>query len=230
MMRLANAGEFRLTRLGLATVPGRAAWGVVFAWIAGLLLYSRFQHWAGDGSFGPRYLMPLLPLAMIPVAFFLHARAGRGTRALAGLLAVAGFLIQIGGVAVYFGAQMREAGDYPYRLPLDDPRFMSESHFNPYFSPIVGHWRLLHRNLREHVHGEGPRLGGVDRRSADPRLGISAAEQQQLLHALDFWWLYLGYAGLPRAPVWGVVLALSVLTLGAMRRALQSLGAEIRGT
>ena len=53
------------------------------------------------------------------------------------------FETQIGGVAIYFGAQMREAGDYPYTLPLGHPRFMSDSHFNPRFSPIAGHWRML---------------------------------------------------------------------------------------
>ena len=241
MMRLASAGEFRLTRFGLGTAPGRAAWGVVLAWLAGLLLYARFQHWAGDGSFGPRYLIPLLPLAMIPVAFAFEGRLSlpnsstRPVRVLAGILALAGFLVQIGGVAIYFGAQMREAGDYPYRLSLSDPHFMSESHFNPNFSPIAGHWRMLLRNLGEHARGEGPRLGGAgstlpagERR--DARLGITAEDQRQMLHALDFWWLYLGYAGLPRAPVWGALLVLVAAALWAMARAFRALRAEASGT
>src|SRR5262249_19372444 len=40
----------------------RAGWAIVLAWAVGLFVYGRFQHWAGDGSWGPRYLVPLLPL------------------------------------------------------------------------------------------------------------------------------------------------------------------------
>src|SRR5262249_12099042 len=49
----------------------RAAWAIVAAWAAALLVYGRFQHWGGDGSWGPRYLVPLLPLAAIAVGFAL---------------------------------------------------------------------------------------------------------------------------------------------------------------
>jgi len=59
---------------------------------------------------------------------------------------------------VYFGAQMREAGDYPYTKALSDPSFMAESHFNPARSPIAHHWRMLARNVREHARGRWPRL------------------------------------------------------------------------
>jgi hypothetical protein len=164
----------------------------------GLLLYARFQHWAGDGSFGPRYLIPLLPLAFVPVTMALDT-ASRARRIAIAALAAAGLLVQIGGVSVYFGAQMREAGDYPYSLPLEHPRFMSDSHFNPAFSPIAGHWRMLIRNAGEHLTGHAPRL-----ELADPgaqRLGIDTADQARLLHGLDFWWLYLMYAGFPPLPV-----------------------------
>ncbi len=204
-----------------ATPARRAAWGALAATMVGLLLYGRFQHWAGDGSFGPRYLIPLLPLAFLPVAFALarHPRLGAG-------LAVLGFVIQLGGVAIYFGAQMREAGDYPYRLPLDHPRFMSESHFNPNYTPIVGHWRMVLRNLREHLQGEAPRIrtGGT----RDPRLGVSVEDQRALLHGLDFWWLYLGYAGFPRAPVWAVLALLLILEGWAIARLAAAVMAETR--
>jgi len=97
--------------------------------------------------------------------------------------------VQIGGVAIYFGAQMREAGDYPYTLPLEHPRFMSDSHFNPRFSPIAGHWRMLARNAGEQLSGQAPRLsvGSDDGTQRDARTGLSPAEERALLHALDLW-------------------------------------------
>lgn len=204
---LAPAGWGAMRRAG----PGLARVGatVALATALALLGYSTFEHWAGDGSFGPRYLIPLLPLAFVPVAFALD-RAGGLRRWLAGALAIAGLVVQLGGVAVYFGAQMREAGDYPYIRALNDPQFMSESHFNPYFSPIAGHWRMVARNGREHLAHRLPRLTGAG--EVDARVGVSVEDQQALLHALDFWWFYLLYAGMPSVPVHAALLALVLMT------------------
>ncbi len=204
---LAPAGWRVLRRAG--GVHAHAAAAVAFAAAFAVLLYATFEHWAGDGSFGPRYLVPLLPLAFVPVAFALDP-AGPLRRALATVLAVAGLAVQIGGVAIYFGAQMREAGDFPYTRPLGDPHFMSESHFNPRFSPMAGHWRMLVRNTREHLARQGPKLSADT--EVDARLGVSAEDQRALLHALDFWWLYALYAGVPRVPVLAGLAALLFVT------------------
>lgn len=214
---LAPAGGVAMWRAG--SPSARVGTTVLVACAVAVLLYASFEHWAGDGSFGPRYLVPILPLAFIPVAFALN-QAGGLVKVLATVLAVAGFAVQVGGVAVYFGAQMREAGDYPYTRALSDPQFMHESHFEPRHSPILGHWRMLGRNLREHLAHQGPRLSGGG--EVDARVGVNAGDQQALLHALDFWWLYLLYAGIPILPVLATLLALlfatawSALRMGAL--------------
>jgi hypothetical protein len=117
-------------------------------------------------------------------------------------------------VGIYFGAQMRDAGDYPYTRALDDPRFMSDSHFNPRFSPIAGHWRMLARNLDEHLHGVRPRLTGPV--APDARLGLSPADQAALLHGLDLWWLYALYAGQSARAVLAGLLVLLALAGAAL--------------
>ena len=187
----AAAGRARATAIA-ALLMGAAA----------LLLYGRFQHWAGDGSFGPRYLVPVLPAAFLLVTFALD-HASRTRRAFAAVLGLAGLLVTIGGVAIYFGAQMREAGDYPYTLPLDHPHFMESSHFNPRFSPILGHWAMLRRNLSLAVHGHSPHIaaGGNAGQGAGGRIGVSEDDQRALLEGFDFWWAYAAYAGLPGAPL-----------------------------
>ncbi|HTO91263.1 MAG TPA: hypothetical protein VMJ70_09045 [Candidatus Sulfotelmatobacter sp.] len=203
-----------------------AATAIVTSWIVGLLIYSRFEHWAGDGSFGPRYLVPLLPLAFVAVAFALDG-ASRAMKRWAWVLAALGLAVQIGGVFIYFGAQMREAGDYPYRLPLEDPRFMSDSHFNPRFSPIAGHWKMLARNAGEHLRGELPVITGGG--AVDPRLGISPDEQRALLHGIDVWWLYARYAGVPALPLALALALLIALAAWAGGRAATACHAEARG-
>ena len=183
----------------------RAARAIVAAWAAALLVYGRFQHWAGDGSWGPRYLVPVMPLAAIAVGFALDG-ASKLRRRIAWALALAGLVVTLGGVGIYFGAQMREAGDYPYTLALDDPHFMEASHWNPRFTPIAGHWRMLARNVGEHVRSEAPVLG--QDAGVDPRTGLSPGAEQALLHAIDVWWLYAGYAGIPKLPLAVAAIAL----------------------
>ena len=152
--------------------------------------------------------------------------ASRARRRVAWALGAIGLVVTLGGVGIYFGAQMREAGDYPYALPLEHPRFMESSHFNPAYSPIAGHWRMLARNAGEHLRGAALVLGQSG--AVDPRLGITPKEQRTLLHAIDLWWLYAGYAGMPRAPLLGVAALLAAgaaLALAAAWRAVRAEGA-----
>lgn len=218
---LVPIGWQAMRRAGSATV--RVAVSVALACTIAVLLYAKFEHWAGDGSFGPRYLVPILPLAFVPVAFALNHAGGR-IKAFGMVLAVAGFAVQVGGVAIYFGAQMREAGDYPYTRSLSDPRFMHESHFEPRHSPILGHWYMLTRNVREHLAGKGPRLS--DQGDVDPRVGVAAGDQQALLRALDFWWVYAGYAGVPKLPLFAGLAALLIATTLAARRTVAFAAAD----
>lgn len=204
--------------------PARnAAWAAVAVWVAGLLQFGTFQHWAGDGSWGPRYLVPLLPLAFLAVAFALTA-ASRARRRLAWALGLAGLVGTLGGVGIHYGAEMRAVGDYPYTLALEDPHFMEASHFNPRFSPLAVHWKMLAGNAAAHLRGDLPALGAGG--PVDPRLGISGADQHALLRAIDVWWLYARYAGLPAVPLGLGALALAAAALAAAAAALRSLRAE----
>jgi hypothetical protein len=221
-MRRAAGGE----RSPVAHSARRAALGVLAAAVTALLLYAPFEHWAGDGSFGPRYLLPVLPLALLPVAFALDG-APRARRRVALALGTIGLLVNLGGVLIYFGAQMREAGDYPYTLPLGHPRFMSDSHFNPRFSPIAGHWQMAWRNAGDHLAGAAPRLGAGG--PPDPRLGVGEADQKALLRGFDLWWMYAIYAGLPAAAPLAALAALLAAAAWAWRRALAARAAEHAG-
>jgi hypothetical protein len=57
----------------------------------------------------------------------------------------------------------------------------------------------------------------------DPRLGITPEEQHTLLHAIDVWWLYAGYAGIPRLPLLFAALLLLLATGWAWWRSLATL-------
>ena len=133
-------------------------------------------------------------------------------------------MVTAGGVGIHFGAEMRAVGDYPYTLALEDPHFKEASHFYPRFSPSVVHWRMLSDNAASHLRGDLPVLGNGG--TVDPRLGISPADQTAMLRAIDVWWLYARYAGLPKVPLAAAALALAIVAVAAWSYALQALRDE----
>lgn len=203
----------------------RAAAAAIATWAVALVQFGTFQHWGGDGSWGPRYLVPLLPSAFLAVAFALET-ATRARKRLAWALGVAGLVATLGGVGIHYGAEMRKVGDYPYTLPLEHPHFMEASHFNPRFSPLLVHWEMIAENGAAHLRNDMPRIGGepagagasgasgaVEPMTASSRLGISESDQTALLRAFDLWWMYARYAGIPSLPLNLAAVALLVASL-----------------
>jgi hypothetical protein len=71
---------------------------IVLASLAYVSLYAKFYNWGAGWSWGPRYLMPILPLLMAPVARALTAAPM--WRYLAAVLFVAGLVVKGVGVLV----------------------------------------------------------------------------------------------------------------------------------
>jgi hypothetical protein len=125
-----------------------------------LLAAAQLDDWHGDPTWGPRRVLPLVPLLLEAVALAWRTRAAdrsrrRATLALA-LLTVVGIGVQTVGVAIapatYFGVvtEVRVATGAPSWF-AEEP---TECHFIPQFSPIVGHAWLLGHKLRGDRHFE----------------------------------------------------------------------------
>jgi len=132
--------------------------------------------------------------------------------------AVLGVLVTLGGVGIYFGAFLREAGEYPYTREFSDPRFMQDTHWNPAFNPVVGQWRMLLANAGEHLQGRHPHVapGAYSQTARSP---LDPSQTTEFLGGLDLWWCYTWYAGAPLAPGLGVACALLLLAAAAFARA-----------
>jgi hypothetical protein len=112
-----------------------------------LALFSVYRFWPGDGSWGPRYLLPLLPFALLPaVALLPRADAppvplrawSPGQRLLALLIAglgLAGLAVNTLGAAVNFDTYINLVND-------DNMRY-----WNATYSPVRGHWTVLTQRL-----------------------------------------------------------------------------------
>ncbi|MDQ3929222.1 MAG: hypothetical protein M3328_08755, partial [Chloroflexota bacterium] len=101
-------------------------------------LFALYAFWHGDGSWGPRYLIPFLPFALLPAADLfdrLGSRTPLKSLAVAVVLSL-GFFVNLLGVLVNF--------DTYINLGYDD----QARHFVPAASPIVGHFNLLGQRLR----------------------------------------------------------------------------------
>ncbi|GEM_PF-837629 len=101
-----------------------------------LVLYGTWWAWHGGWAWGPRFLVPLLPLLLLGLGTALRCPAGRWAVRISGLL---GLAVQIPGFAVDF--QKYYAALYIERGTL----FEEDLIFRPAFSPIVGQWKMLLR-------------------------------------------------------------------------------------
>ncbi len=118
---------------------------VLFAAVAGVfvLLYGSFQFWPGAGCWGPRYLEPLVPLLMVPAAYWLESAAGRVGF---GLLTALGVVIATAGVVVnpVYAEEWRGLWGGGVTAPFQANAYL----YVPSISPPVIHLQdlLAHRN------------------------------------------------------------------------------------
>ena len=135
----------------------------LFCWFtacAVLLLYGRWWAWHGDWCWGPRFLMPVIPLAMLPALSIIEhfKTTGMLRKTAFTLLAAGSFLIQIPGTVInsnnYLYLATRTVPTHAFFISgqsgLRDGQLAA--HFIPEFSPIAGQIWLL----RVAVSGQGP--------------------------------------------------------------------------
>jgi len=124
----------------------------LLAWSAPIvvivLLVSCWWSWSGDWAWGPRYLVPLIPLIAIP-ALMLVLGGGRA-RGVVAILLCGGVLVQLPAILLPHSLYL----DHVWRLtepamravssnPDAIPDNMIFSHYVPWLSPIVAQWWLV---------------------------------------------------------------------------------------
>jgi hypothetical protein len=96
------------------------------------VVYSKWWAWHGGWCWGPRFLVPVIPLILIP-AFAGQERMGRLWVVLTASLGTAGFAVQLGAILINYTA----AYDYWIKIGALD---WAEKNIQM-FLPITVHWK-----------------------------------------------------------------------------------------
>jgi hypothetical protein len=157
-----------------------------------ITFYASLDDWLGTRSYDPRYLVPLLPLLMAPLAlWWRRARSGWQQAALVALIG-ASVLVQMPAIAVDFSQAGIAAAQPAQKLRRD------EWQWSPIWVNLRHAARLVPANVRYVTGQEPPPAPSPDARALSDRLSFS----------LNFWWLYLYYLGM--LPGWAAAAAVLV--------------------
>jgi hypothetical protein len=130
-----------------------ALWaGVVGVYI---LLYGKWFMWHGGYAWGPRFLVPVVPLALLGLAPWLEQRHGRLGWALFGVASALSLAVAVLGTSVHFALVQEDL------LREGLPLFAPETFFDPRYSPLLRQWRYLTPAHLDLLWGPGVGRGGV---------------------------------------------------------------------
>lgn len=118
--------------LALRRIRAQLAWSLLLMVVGYIVLHALWYAWMGGWCWGPRRLVPLLPLLMLPLAVWDDGKPHR--LRLLFVFALCGLLVNFAGVAVNFSDYL--STDY-YRI---------DTIFTAANSPVAWHWRHILTN------------------------------------------------------------------------------------
>jgi hypothetical protein len=158
------------------------------------LFYSSLEDWLGTRSYGPRYLVPLLPLLLAPLAVWISSAGSRRQQAFLGALCAASVLVQLPPVVVDFSRAGIEAAQPPQKIRRNDWRWSPQ--------------RITAAAAIRAAGATGASFASGRRETPPPR--SAAGGELRMPFGLDFWWVHLFHLGvLPRA--WALASAVTML-------------------
>ena len=165
---------------------------ILSLWVTYLAFYAPHNYWTGGFNWGPRFLLPVIPLAFIPLGSLLEDNTIRGAKSLFFVLFGLGIFLQIPAIIVdqsRFLYQHFEETQAPeaYSLTIED--------FS--YSPLINQWKVSVDLLRAYSI---PATWGQARSALTELSWHSTAglEARAVLvsdflrrNTIDFWWIHL---------------------------------------
>ena len=214
--------------LGWPTLARRRpewAWLILALVIFHLVPHALYDDWAGGGGWGPRLLLPIVPLVLLPAGEVLQRwqRRQAGQMVVALLVALSLF-IQVLGVSVNWARYLQ----YVLEQSTTTVEYFHRVHYRWADSPILGQVRSLQEVLAlMRDPGSREALSVL----VNPEQQSSLADWQSGAVGLlsynvpDFWFVYLWFLGLPA----GILAGLALLLVGVAARAALRLRQALTG-
>jgi hypothetical protein len=182
----------------------------LIAWVvlSHILLFSFWHSWFGGMSWGPRLLLVVIPLWILPVGYLAEIRPGFFRKAMV-VAVIAGALIQVPAVSVNMAR-------YYYQMQTQSVEFEPLLLYDVAHTPLIGQWH----QLAEVVSGLGDEEAMQKRTKMALQstrfAGRDVAEALQwglAVNAPNFWWYYMKRFGYPLVLCAGPPIVLLCLTL-----------------
>jgi hypothetical protein len=167
----------------------RTMWLFAGEFLIMLVFYASLSNWDGDRSYGPRYLLPVLPLLILPLADWFSRSRGRLQPTLVNAVVALSVLVQIPGVLVDF-SKVGSALRIGPRTPIQRQWTWEASGLSLNTRASLA---AIPENARRLATGERPPV--------KPGQSNTHDFGDQFTFSLDFWWVYLFYLGAVSAPV-----------------------------
>jgi hypothetical protein len=164
------------------------------------VFYASLTYWDADRSYGPRYLLPMLPLVCVPLVFWFGMARGLARAALLTVVA-ASVIGQLPGVLVDF-TKVGAVLDLR-RIEIEQRRWNWE------LAGLVLNTRAALAAVPLNVRYV---TGAAEPPATRPPDGRAPEYSEQFGYSLDFWWLYLYYMRVLTAPL---ALGAGAVLLGA---------------
>jgi hypothetical protein len=199
------------------------AWLVLVVVLCYLVPHALYGNWSGGGGWGPRLLLPFVPLLLLPAGEVIRRWQGKrvGRVVLLALVTVS-LLLQVLGISVDWGRHLQRVWD----TSTTPDEYFARVHYHWPDSPILGQLRSLLEVLSLVSRPEGraalARLIDSQPESA-PFDWQSEAVGLLSFNAPNFWFVQLWFLRVPAAWLLGVGLVLVGMAVGAtlrLRRAL----------
>ncbi len=192
--------------------------------IANLAIFGRFVQWHGEQAWGPRYMQVVLPAIVLIIAPVLADPLRAAWRRGLVVAGIVGAAVSMLGSTIYFNAYFAYAGE---RLGTEqvngEPALWQPMHFDPEWSAIVGHARLI----PDALSSSAGRIDATDesfgRTGVFPATDIGRYLWYSWPPQLDTWWYWMFPQ---RTPKWPLILV--PLFLAAMAFGLRGLRREVR--
>jgi hypothetical protein len=162
-------------------------------WLSFLIFYAPYNFWTGGFNWGPRFLLPVIPLGFLPLGSLLEESKSKLSVVVFSSLFILGLLVQVPAILVDHGRFL-----YQQVFESSDLERYGQTINRPDLSPALQQWPVALRLLRAYSSRSTWNAAERSLREIDQYASqLDIPNARELLRAdffrrntPDFWWLH----------------------------------------